>query len=542
MQLKDKEQEQAARKPLRAAIYCRVSTDEQEENTSLDTQESDCRAYAEKNGYVIVCVFRETFTGALYRERKKLSAIRELIRGHKIDVVVIRTFDRLSRNHTHFAVLVDEMQHYSVELACVKEQVDNSPLGMMLRVIMSAVAEIEHTKIYERTQEGRRRAVTDRGHIVATYKPLYGYAWDDPTPKKRYSVHINEEEAKIVRRIIRSVADGVPVREIARQLREEGVPPPKSHWQTVTIRDMVHDERYIGKGAAFMQHGAHARNPHTPIPFAEGIYPPITDEATHDRARRRLAINKQEAARHNPNPEQFLLRAGFVYCDICKRRMHVHRVRDYSYYECKGRSDVDTGPICPMQTVPTEKLDALVWEDIAHLARETYRIREAVQKVLEGTSMKPEKDALKLTRERLETDKNRYTNDLKNPNCYGSARDTVLALLSETEEKLNRLDLEEATIEAGEIDLARVRAELQKILAWCERMEKGEKQATYEEKRAFMHLIGARVYVKKTERKRDEPIAFTVRITLPELAPLLSGRGESNIEDAMCSPTSRARN
>ncbi len=74
-----------------------MSTDPQEDNTSLDEQEAAGREYCRERGLIIGMVHRETFSGYLYRERKKLSTIRERYRDGKTQGVVIRTLDRLSR-------------------------------------------------------------------------------------------------------------------------------------------------------------------------------------------------------------------------------------------------------------------------------------------------------------------------------------------------------------------------------------------------------------------------------------------------------------
>ena len=94
-------------------IYCRVITDPQEDNTSLDEQEAVSRAYCATNGLIVGQVHRETFSGYVYRERKELEAMRVRYRDGKIQGVVIRTLDRLSRCQVHNAILMEEMEHYS---------------------------------------------------------------------------------------------------------------------------------------------------------------------------------------------------------------------------------------------------------------------------------------------------------------------------------------------------------------------------------------------------------------------------------------------
>src|ERR1700693_5535641 len=106
-------------------LYCRVSTDPQEDNTSLDEQEAVGRAYCEENGLIVGMVHREVFSGYVYREREKLSLMRERYLAGKIQGVVIRTFDRLSRKEVHFGILLEEMEHNGVAIHCVKEVLED---------------------------------------------------------------------------------------------------------------------------------------------------------------------------------------------------------------------------------------------------------------------------------------------------------------------------------------------------------------------------------------------------------------------------------
>src|SRR5262245_45661104 len=82
-------------------LYCRVSTDPQEDNTSIDEQEEAGKQFCRENGLTIGIVHREVFSGYQYREREKLDLVRQRYREGKIQGVVIRTLDRLSRSQVH---------------------------------------------------------------------------------------------------------------------------------------------------------------------------------------------------------------------------------------------------------------------------------------------------------------------------------------------------------------------------------------------------------------------------------------------------------
>ena len=97
---------------MKSAIYCRVSTDNQErEGTSLDSQREACLLKAESLGYQVPPdnIILEAFSGATL-ERPKLIELREWIRNQEVDAVVAYALDRLSRDPVDFIILQDEIE------------------------------------------------------------------------------------------------------------------------------------------------------------------------------------------------------------------------------------------------------------------------------------------------------------------------------------------------------------------------------------------------------------------------------------------------
>src|SRR5258705_13061586 len=93
---------------LRAAIYVRVSSVGQEQDgTSLQTQEAACRAYALAHGYAVDDddVYREVFTGTELWERPQLTRLRDLTRRREVGVVIAYAIDRLARDPVHLGVV-----------------------------------------------------------------------------------------------------------------------------------------------------------------------------------------------------------------------------------------------------------------------------------------------------------------------------------------------------------------------------------------------------------------------------------------------------
>ena len=99
----------------RAIVYARVSSDQQRDSgSSLDTQAAACLALAEREGYSVLAVVQESFSGAELWARPKLGQVREQIRNREIDALICYTVDRLTRNIAHLMVLLDECERFGV--------------------------------------------------------------------------------------------------------------------------------------------------------------------------------------------------------------------------------------------------------------------------------------------------------------------------------------------------------------------------------------------------------------------------------------------
>ena len=148
---------------MRVIVYSRVSTDAQErDGTSLDTQERACLDFARQPGWRVVETIRDTASGYTL-DRPGMKRIRRLIRDGAADVVLSYAVDRLARNQTKLAVLLDEAEEAGIILECVTEKVEDSPLGKLVMSLRAFAAEVEREKMGERTTRGKiERARTGR--------------------------------------------------------------------------------------------------------------------------------------------------------------------------------------------------------------------------------------------------------------------------------------------------------------------------------------------------------------------------------------------
>jgi site-specific DNA recombinase len=205
--------------------YARVSDRKQEEEgESLETQEKAIRRYAASQGWILLDVIKEVFSGYYLRERIKLTQhIREAVRAHSVHVIIVNSLDRFSREPIHQAVLLNEMLENNVRLESVTEPLDTSPLSNFLRQALAFAAAIEREKLIERNVRGTQNKV-DQGQMIGAGKAKYGFAWGD---EKHTFYTINPVTGTIIHRIFHLyVIEHMSVRGIAGKLHTEEIPTP----------------------------------------------------------------------------------------------------------------------------------------------------------------------------------------------------------------------------------------------------------------------------------------------------------------------------
>ena len=459
-------------------------------------------------------IHRETFSGYEYRERKILSAMRERYREGHIQGVVIRTLDRLSRSQTHIAILMEEMEHYGVILYSVKEVIDAyTPDGQKFaRMVLAFVAEMEREKIMDRTMSGRITRAKN-GELREGPKPLYGYQWHDEHTKD-YRI-IDEPQANVCRWIHEQFDHGKGPRAL---LREVIGKDPSRKWTRGAIHQILSDPRRTGKDAqAFTRHQNGAKKPFEAVDLPDGTYPMIIDPALFARNQQRLGVNRAEAARQCKEPERFLLRAGYIKCEICKLTMHVNasKSRNAPIYFCgdSGHSN----------TVNSGSIDALVWGYMVRLADEVAVIERAIQLATNNNASLREITAIDNSIASSRAKIAQYTEDLANPALKGTARDVILGLLSDESANLLVKQEEKSLVEAGIVDLERLAVEAEKILAWCQTVQEAREELSYQQKRDFLRILGIKVFIDKSDKRREDLI-WRIEANLPEVQELIMSK------------------
>lgn len=180
----------------RAAIYCRVSTADQ----SCERQERDLAAFADRAGYDVAAVFKETGSGAKldHAERRKVMALAQV---RQIDAILVTELSRWGRSTIDLLNTLRELESWKVSVIALNGMAFDlsSPHGRMLATFLSGIAEFERDLISERVKSGLAAAKA-RG--------------------KRLGRQIGErpKSDRLAPKVMASVAEGRSYRWIARDL------------------------------------------------------------------------------------------------------------------------------------------------------------------------------------------------------------------------------------------------------------------------------------------------------------------------------------
>ena len=180
----------------RAAIYCRVSTADQ----SCERQEHDLTAFADRAGYEVAAIFKETGSGTKLdrAERRKVMA---LAQARKIDAVLVTELSRWGRSTVDLLNTLRELEGWKVSVIAMNGMAFDlsSPHGRMLATFLSGIAEFERDLISERVKSGLAAAKA-RGKMLGRQT--------DERPKSD----------RLAPKVMAQIAEGRSYRWVARDL------------------------------------------------------------------------------------------------------------------------------------------------------------------------------------------------------------------------------------------------------------------------------------------------------------------------------------
>jgi len=411
-----------------AALYARVSSQQQEERGTIGSQVAALQEYAAEQDYLVSeqWIFRDEGYSGAQLVRPGLERLRDLAARGELDVVLAHAPDRLARKYAYQVLLVEEFARSGVEVVFLKSPRGDSPEDELLVQFQGMIAEYERAQIAERTRRGkihRARA----GDVSVLGGAPYGYRYVRKTDTTAAYYEIIESEAQVVREVFRLYTrEDYSIGALTRHLSEQGIltRTGKSRWDRSVIWAMLRNPAYVGRAAfgktrvadrpkkltrPIRQKGG-ITSPHPATedcPADEWIeipVPAIVDEITFALAAEQLESNKQFARRNTREPT---LLQGLLVCRQCgysyyRCSTRTSKRRIY-YYRCLGSDDYrwERGRVCSNRPVRQDYLEGLVWEAVLELLADPGLVRRELDRRLEerGQSSTTLKQEERLRRE-----------------------------------------------------------------------------------------------------------------------------------------------
>jgi putative DNA-invertase from lambdoid prophage Rac len=136
--------------PLRASLYARVSTHDQQ---TLPLQIRAMRQYAAKRGWIIAAQIKEVGSGASQRVLRE--TLLATARRREIDIVLVWRLDRWGRSVADLVSTLQELQHLGVGFVSLTEALDlTTPAGRAMAGLLAVFAEFEREILRERVRAG----------------------------------------------------------------------------------------------------------------------------------------------------------------------------------------------------------------------------------------------------------------------------------------------------------------------------------------------------------------------------------------------------
>lgn len=281
---------------MRAAIYCRVSTNEQVQLDALKIQIKEARLEVEQNGWTLAAEYVESESGTTAEGRREYLRMLSDMSEKKFDVLVIKSEDRLNRNVKDWYLLIDKMTQADVKLYFYLTrsfyQTDNS-----LITGLKAILAEEYSRQLSVKENNAHRYRQQHGTSVIITNNTYGLRKNE-----KKEVVIVEQEAQIIRIIYEMAREGYGARSISTYLFNQGITNRAGkQFNDSDIRRMVRNPLFTGVAVMNKTHYDFdkkklIKNPKSEWIYHENMVPAIVDDELWKAANEMLDIHAKKSA------------------------------------------------------------------------------------------------------------------------------------------------------------------------------------------------------------------------------------------------------
>jgi site-specific DNA recombinase len=414
-------------KEVQVALYARVSSEQQAEAKTIDSQLAEIRTRIAADGFELTNVLEfvdNGYSGATV-VRPGLERLRDVAAAGGMDRLYVHCPDRFARHYAYQVLLLDELTQRGVEVIFLNRPLGQTPEDQLLLQVQGVIAEYERAKFLERSRRGKRHAAEVWRVGILCHAP-YGYRYvntQEGGGEARFEIVF--EEARVVQQVFAWVGEArCTINEVCRRLHQAGIRTQtgKEHWDHKTIWDMLKNPAYKGEAAfgktRWMPVGPRLRAPRgrpaqsrrgyagNDAPKEEWItipVPRLVDAALFDAVQEQLEENRRRA-RIPEKGSRYLLQ-GLLVCAQCGYA-YCGRTNDArnAYYRCAGAMNIPQQGferVCWNKELRMDQTDAAVWQEVCRLLENPERLEQEYRQRLQPQQKQGEHEGLETQMSKL---------------------------------------------------------------------------------------------------------------------------------------------
>ena len=340
-----------------AFLYERLSRDDNMdgESYSIGNQKKLLIKVAKEKGYTnLVHFFDDGISGVTMDRPGFADMIQQLEQG-KAAAVFVKDLSRLGRNYIEVGRLTEEFfPNHDIRLVAVSDNIDTDEGENELAPIRNLFNEW-----YARDISKKRRISNKiKGNAGEPMgQPPYGYIKDPENPKRWI---VDEEAARVVRRIYRMTLEGVGTEQIAAKLEEDGVLTPRAywhskginrpgkvkdlpptHWNSSSVIKMLSVQEYCGDILNFKTYSKSYKNKKRLENDRENwaifkdVHEPIIERAVFEQVQQKRGKMRKRQAKDGERS----MFSGLLVCADCGSNLHFHFNQgnpEIKYFNCSN--------------------------------------------------------------------------------------------------------------------------------------------------------------------------------------------------------------
>ena len=469
---------------LRVAAYCRVSTEQEEQQNSYQVQ---IAYYTDlinrKKEWSLVGIFAdEGISGTQTKKRTEFNRMIRMCKNKKIDLVITKSISRFARNTVDCLEYVRQLKNLGIGVIFEKENINTLTMTSEFMIALyGSFAQAESESISKNVSWGKEKAYRE-GKVQFQYQNLLGYRkGTDGKPE------IVPEEAETVKLIYKLFLDGYSMTNIKKTLESKGILTAKGKkvWNESLISSILKNEKYVGD--ALLQktytldcitHKVVRNHGERPMYLVTDYHAPIIDRDTYNRVQQELArrsskrkISSKTTTEQGKYSSKYAL-SELLICGHCgtpyRRTTWSARGKKQIVWRCISRLEHGK-KYCPdSPTIKEEQLH----KAIIHAINNYYSCRNDIARILKaniGTVLEcqgqEEIISIENRLKEIDTARNDLISLIASGGCDEDKLDSEFAKLYQEEQQLNE-QLE--TLKSQNKTSSETQAKLNKIMDMIE--------------------------------------------------------------------------